>query len=437
MKTKFIKKSLALLIGVSTIVTAFCGCNSQDKENRVDDADNLLASVQKSDNAPVYDFNLSTTKPEYYDIFINKSSNFAVQMLKNEKYDTENTAIAPLSVSVSLSALANGTNKNTLKELKGFLGNKNHNTDTLNQCSSYITQRMGFFNNEETGVFNVNSVWVSKNCSPKRSFLQKYDNFYNSFVYKTDFAQENTSLIISNLRTDNSNSLIPTDGISIQDDYNLYLDCSTAISDQWLKSYNNEAGVATGDFTTADNSKISATYLTSVERSFKTDDAQGFVKDLKNIPCKLICILPNENYSLKDYVDKLTGDKLLDMPHSIAATDFSKVTIPEFSIKQSKSLKENLTKMGIDEIFSADADFTKGFAEDIFVNDITQSVSIEVNQYGVSSPKPEETAEATETPEVDNSIDFNRPFVYAVIDNESYTPIIIGTVNNPQTSQAK
>ena len=435
MKNKLIKKSLAFLFGIMTIATGLCGCNNQEDENRVNDADNLLASVQKSDSAPVYDFNDSTTKPENYDTFINNSSNLAVKMLKANKYDTENTAIAPLSVSVSLSALANGTNQNTLKELKNFLGNSNSSTDTFNQCSSYITQRMSFFNNEENGIFNVNSVWISDSWSPKRSFLQKYDNFYNSFVYKIDFSKENTNLVITNLLADNSNSLIPDTGISIEDNYSLYLDCSTAISDQWLKRY-SETDIKTGDFTTNTGNKTLVTYLTSVERSFKTDDAQGFIKDMKNVPCKLICILPNENYSLKEYVNKLTGDKLLDMPYSVSATDFAEVSIPEFSISESKRLKDSLTQNGIDDIFSVDADFSKGFAEDIFVNDLTQSVKIEINKNGICSSNSESNDESSTT-EVDNSIIFNRPFVYAVVDNESYAPIIIGTVNNPQISQAE
>ncbi|MEE1055840.1 MAG: serpin family protein [Acutalibacteraceae bacterium] len=435
MKNKLIKKGLAFLMGITTVATGLCGCNNQNDENRVNDADDLLASVQKSDNAPVYDFNDSTTKPESYDTFINNSSNLAVKMLKSEKYDTENTAIAPLSVSVSLSALANGANQNTLKELKTFLGNNSNSTDTFNQCSSYITQRMSFFNNEESGVFNVNSVWVSDSYSPKRSFLQKYDNFYDSFVYKTDFSKENTNLVMNNLLTDNSNSLIPDGGISIKDDYSLYLDCSMAISDQWLKSYSDDA-IKTGDFTTNADSKTSVTYLTSVERSFKTDDAQGFIKDMKDVPCKLICILPNENYSLKDYVNKLTGDKLLDMPYSISATDFAEVSIPEFSISESKSLKNSLTQIGIDDIFSTEADFSKGFADDIFVNDLTQSVQIEINRNGICSSKSESN-DKTPTTKVNNNIIFNRPFIYAVIDNESYAPIIIGTVNNPQTSQTE
>lgn len=435
MKNKLIKKGLAFLMGITTVATGLCGCNNQNDENRVNDADDLLASVQKSDSAPVYNFNDSTTKPESYDTFINNSSNLAIKMLKSEKYDTENTAIAPLSVSVSLSALANGANQNTLKELKTFLGNNNNSTDTFNQCSSYITQRMSFFNNEENGIFNVNSVWISDSWSPKRSFLQKYDNFYNSFVYKIDFSKENTNLVITNLLADNSNSLIPDTGISIEDNYSLYLDCSTAISDQWLKGY-SETDIKTGDFTTNTGNKTLVTYLTSVERSFKTDDAQGFIKDMKNVPCKLICILPNENYSLKEYVNKLTGDKLLDMPYSVSATDFAEVSIPEFSISESKSLKDSLTQIGIDDIFSVDADFSKGFAEDIFVNDLTQSVKIEINKNGICSSNSESNDESSTT-EVDNSIIFNRPFVYAVVDNESYAPIILGTVNNPQISQAE
>lgn len=429
MKNKFVKGGVAVVMAVSTAVLGLCGCSSENDENRVKTSDDLLASVQKSESSPEYDFKNSAEQPEGYDSYINTGSALALKMLKTESYQSNNTVVAPLSVTLSLSALENGMSNNTLKQVKGFLGKSNYTTDTINQCSAYISQRMSFLNTEDTGIFNVGSMWVSDSISPKRSFLQKYDNFYDIFAYKTDFSNENTNTVISNLILDNSNSLIQTDSIKTNADYKLYLDCSVAVSDVWLKSY-SEDDVTTGTFAVNDKESANVTYLTSVERTFKTNKAQGFIKDLKNTPCKLVCILPNSDYTLEDYVENLTYDQLLDMPASVSATDFANVSIPEFSVTNSGSIKENLTKIGLDSIFSSDADFSKGFSEDIFVDDITQAVSITVNKNGISAENG--SGEEAEKHDVEQSIKFDRPFLYAVVDNESYIPIIIGTVNNPE-----
>lgn len=429
MRNKYIKAGVATIMAVSTAVFGLCGCNAEEDENRVKNSDDLLAGVQKSEDAPSYDFSSGAEKPESYDTYINNSTNLALKMLKTENYESENTVIAPLSATLSLSALQNGMNGNTLKQVKSFLGKSNYTAETINQCSAYISQRTKCLNTEDTGIFNVGSMWITNSISPKRSFLQKYDNFYNIFAYKTDFSAENADTIISNLILDNSNSLIPTESIKTNADYKLYLDCSVAVSDIWLKSYSEDSVVA-GTFAVNDNENANVTYLTSVERTFTTDKAQGFVKDLQNTPCKLVCILPDSDYTLQEYVDNLTYDQFLDMPSSVSATDFASVSIPEFSITNSGSIKDNLTEIGIESIFTEDADFSKGFSEDVFVNDITQSVSITVNKNGISSEKTSDEEAQKQTAE--ESIKFDRPFLYAVVDNESYVPIIIGTVNNPE-----
>ena len=75
-------------------------------------------------------------------------------------------------------------------------------------------------------------------------------------------------------------------------------------------------------------------------------------------------------------------------------------------------------------------------SENVYVDDITQSVSITVNHNGISADKSNSAgnggSENKVQPQAKDNIVFDRPFIYAVVDNESYIPIIIGTVNNPK-----
>ena len=199
----------------------------------------------------------------------------------------------------------------------------------------------------------------------------------------------------------------------------------------------SENDISKGKFNAYGGKSTDVTYIASLERSFKTNSAKGFVKDLKNTPCKMFFILPDKNYSLEDYVKSLTYDKLVSMPESVSPTEFSNVSIPEFSVSKNVSLKNTLENLGVKRIFSKEADISKGFAEDVYVDDITQSVSVTVNHSGVSAGEDTPSDNSLKNkndvqPKVKDTIIFDRPFIYAVVDNESYIPIIIGTVNNPK-----
>lgn len=433
MKNKFSKLVIAVALSASLLATGLCGCQQEVKENRVSNSDDLLASVQKSDTAPTYDFNSDTEKPESYDNYIKKSCDLGINLLRGEDYKNKNTIVAPIAVSSSLSALANGTSKDTLKELKGVLGKSSYTNEVINQCNAFITQRLGFLNTDTTGVYNISSLWVKSDYSPKRSFLQKYDNFYEDvFAYKANFASSNINEVIKNFSFDNTKEIISPKCIATKEDYSLYLDSSVAVSDNWLIPY-DENSVAQGSFTTADGKAINVNYLTSVEKSFTTDKVKGFVKDLGNTPCKMVFVMPNEDITLDKYVSQLNAEKFLSLMQDMKPTNFVNAKIPEFSISESASIKENLQNVGVSDIFKESADFTKGFTEKAFVNDFTQSATITVNQKGVTFNG---TANDTETEGVSQQANvdliINRPFLYAVVDNDSYAPIIIGTVNNPQ-----
>lgn len=426
MKSKVVLRCITAVVAICTAAMGLGGCNGND-ENKVSVTDNLLASVQKSEDSPSYDFNDTAKKPEGYDSFVKKTGNMALQLLKQTDYAKSNTAISPVSTALSMAAIENAVSKDAQKEIKNHLGKSKQTAEEINSCAAYLTQRLEFFNSDNAGAFSVSSMWVSDKLSPKRSFLQKLENYYSVSAYKTDFTDSKSSTLIKNYISDNSNGLIDAKGVNIGSDYKLYIDSSAIVSDSWLRGY-GESDVKQGSFSNQNGSTANVNFLTSAERAFSDEDAEGFVKDLKSIPCKLVCIMPNKDISLEKYLNELTADRLLNLPTTVSPTDFTNVSIPEFSVESSGSIKKNLENIGITTIFSGDADFSKGFAENLILNDVTQAVSISVNKNGISSDNQSEADK--NAPKTEEGLVLDRPFIYAVVDNESYLPVIIGTVSN-------
>ncbi len=429
MKNNIFKKTITgfCILCLAWISTA---CDRQEENTVLPNADNLLSTVQKSDTSPQYDFLTSAKQPEEYSTYINKSTDLGLKMLKTENYAVQNTIVAPLSVSLSLSAMENGTAQDTLKELKNFVGKANFETDIINQCSAYISQRIRFFNKDGNGVFDTSTVWTDKKITVKRSFLQKYDNFYNMSFYRINFADSDTNTLIKQYIGTQSEKLLPVGTIDTKTTCRLYNDCSVAVSDYWLNDYADSA-VHQGEFVTADKKKVSAEYLESVERTIKTDNATAFVKEFRNIPCKLLCIIPDDDVTLQEYIATLSYDKLLDIPNQIKPTVFAKVSIPKFSLEKSASLKKTLHSLGIKTLFSENADFSKGFAENLYLDDMTQSVKIAISENGITKTTKPENPSVPKGNEAKNTVVFDRPFVYAVIDNECNVPVLLGTITNP------
>ena len=111
-------------------------------------------------------------------------------------------------------------------------------------------------------------------------------------------------------------------------------------------------------------------------------------------------------------------------------------TMPAFKYEYSTKLRDVLRSMGMEKAFDPSADFSrmtdpaKGFA--FFIDNVTHKTAIEVNKKGT-------TAAAVTSVEMKNSmsvsdkeykLDFNRPYVYMILDNKTELPLFIGTVTD-------
>ena len=109
-----------------------------------------------------------------------------------------------------------------------------------------------------------------------------------------------------------------------------------------------------------------------------------------------------------------------------------KAQIPEFDYASEFPLNESLQSLGITDLFSPiHADLSNLSNQRTFLSQIKQKVKIEVNQNGTKAAAVTwGTMKATSAaPVEDIHIILNRPFVYAIVDNQTGIPLFLGLVN--------
>lgn len=431
MKIKTTVKIFPLVM--SALMVLLCGCSQGASSAVVTTHENLLAAIQKSDTAPSYDFTGDVSQPDGYDSYVKTNSELALNLLKSTYSDNGNTIISPLSVTLALGMLENGAGGDAQKEIKKLVGGSTLTLDNVNQCSAYLTQRLTAFNSDESFVGLGNSLWVSNTLSAKRGFLQKDENYFGIPAYTLDFSDKSTNEKITNLTASLTNNTVQNLSPVCDKDSLLYMVSTAAVKSLWVNSFTS---VKTDNFTNSDGSISSVDFLNSVEHYISTDNAQGFVKSLDNIPCKFVALVPNSGSTLQEVLDTLNGTALTQLSTSMLTASFANICIPQFSADAATDLKEQLSALGVTGIFESGSDLTKLADGDVFVNAMTQQTAIAITRdyAGVADSKESATADDAEqagnNTAVDKNVSFNQPFLYAVVDNESGLPIVMGTVTN-------
>lgn len=355
-----------------------------------------------------------------------------------------NVLISPASIDFALGMTENGAANNTLKQMEQTV-NGGIGYEQMNGIMAYSSEKME--NNTDVNWNVANSVWFRDNgmWDMNDDFLNNVVDYYHSEIYKAPFDTQ-TLNDINNWVKKETHEMIPEILSDIPDDAQMYLINAIAFEGEWAEKYEEEAIREGMDFTNIDNSISEVNMLCSSEnRYFKLAGGQGFVKPYEGYEYSFVGILPEEGQTPAEYLDKLaaSGEDFSEAVRNAAYKDVY-VRIPEFDLDYDIELSDAYAAMGMDEPFDPEkADFTKmmspAFEGDfaIWIGRIIHKTHIEVDRKGTKAA----AATAVEmdvagcAPMDEQEIYYvylDRPFVYAIVDNETGLPIFIGCQNTMQ-----
>ena len=197
----------------------------------------------------------------------------------------------------------------------------------------------------------------------------------------------------------------------------------------WLKPY-KDRDIDEGSFQNADGTISTVNMLHSQEQTYiENEDFTGFVKPYMNCSCSFMALLPQKE-SMDSMLQALKNIDFSELLHSLQSMNVF-VTMPEFSYSFGQDMTDLCRRMGIKTLFSEEADFTPMSSEWLKADSIIHKAHIEVDRKGTKAVAATAAFIVRAGLVSDcRSVCLDRPFVYAVIHNDTCLPMFCGIMNH-------
>lgn len=422
------KYSAYLLTGCMLLGMAGCGGES------VGAASDLTKDYRETASGNTGDI---TKNDELSADFKKAYGDFAVKLLRESRNSTKegNTFISPLSVMTALEMTRAGAKGDTLDEMDGTLYEDMLPADAKTELMRFANRLP---DTKDVSFHMANSIWLTddeKLFTPDENYLKQAAADYNAYIFEADFKNEACGDINRWVKKE-------TDGMvkdildEVPENAIMYLVNAMAFQGEWENTY-DEMQVDEAEFTDGDGNKSSVDMMYDEEYTYLEDEhATGFVKPYKD-GYAFVALLPNEDISLEDYVERLDGSTFLNLLEDSQDTKVE-TGLPKFTAQTSLELKDVLTVMGMPLAFDEkNADFSgMGTCSDdsnIYINRVLHKTYVDVNETGTkaaASTVVEMVSEMALEIEEPKEVILNRPFLYAIIEQDSGLPVFIGTVDS-------
>ncbi len=422
--------SLALVAAMSFSMT---GCEDTDRQGKKIDKDNNLTQNVKDVDIETKDLDKE---------FIYSTADFSVNIFKESTNKDisagKNVLISPQSIITAMSMTTNGASGDTLSQLEKTM----YGGMSVEKYNKYINAYSAGLTEVEQVKFNMaNSIWIKNDNSftVEDDFLQTCKSYYNAQVYKTDFDAKSIDEI-NGWVEDNTDGMIDSIIKSIPEAAVMYLINAIAFEGEWQVQYKDSQIQEDISFINYSGNEEKVTMLRSGEEYYLEDDmARGFMKYYKGGDYAFLAMLPDENVDILDYVNSLTGEKLVKTYNNREYLGDGNVMvgIPEFTYAYEKELSKDFTSLGVTDAFDGDlADFSKlGRYEgaNLFINGIFHKTYISLDRNGTKAAAVTAVEVANDScamPDRVETVILDRPFYYAIIDCNTGLPVFMGVVNS-------
>ena len=349
-----------------------------------------------------------------------------IDMLSTEA-SGKNIMFSPTSLNFALGMIAEGAKGETKEVLSAYLGTSDfasYAKEYLDKIQAYNTEDESY--GYQSKVKIADAVWMDDGLTLQEKFKNTVSNSFGAEVKAVDFsATEETCDIINSWCDKNTEGLIPkiiTPDL-INDNTGLCLTNSLYFESGW-------SGEPWNVSDTEENfGKIEKTkYMTCTgDQYYENDKSTAFGRDYAN-GLSFIGILPNDegDFTLED----LDISGLLKSNPEYDAVDCK---MPKLNFETSTVLNDMLSNLGLDNIFSSNADFSGIADQNVNVDTILQKTKLELDENGtkaaaVTAVTMECMSATVEKEPIIKTVELTRPFAFLIYDRSNDEILFIGKV---------
>ena len=406
------KKRILSIFAAALTLTACTSCSASFRSAK------QLTTTQKAPSVSASDSQQQDAAQAYL--------NFTASLLQHT-FSGDNLLLSPLSAADALCLTMEGATGETRQQMETVLGE----AETMGGYFSTIRRETG----EQLTM--ADSVWIRNDpsLSVNDTFLAIAAEDYQAEVFSAPF-DENTRQDINTWVEDRTDGEIQNLIEQIQGSEMLYLINTTLFDAKWQDKYEDNE-IRDRDFTTVSGKTTQVKMMYSDEDTYLENDfCTGLLKYYEGKDYAFVGLLPDEDITIYQLVDRLDGDTL----HKLISGRISaevEAGIPVFSGDTKLELADILPDMGMPLAFSPGADFLDMATYDgqnLYIGRVIHQTRIEVNEQGTKAAAATAVimeSGAAETSSNSYTVILNRPFVYMLVDMRQEIPIFIGVMTDP------
>lgn len=346
--------------------------------------------------------------------------------------EPKNTMISPMSVSLALAMVYNGTEGNTKAQMEQMLHKAGMTPDDINQ--SYKDLVAALISHDPKVELSISNAIFYRNTFPvKDAFKTTNQNYYNAEVSGLDFAKTVETLNTVNDWV-NTNTKGKIDKIieQVKAEDIMYLLNAIYFNGEWKYRFDTKE-TADRSFTKEDATVVQVPTMKIEEpfNYFNHSDFQLLEMPYGSGKYSMLIFLPASGKNTGDVISMMSSENVNDWISKLSEQK-KEVFLPKFEFKFDNSLVDELTALGMTDAFN-DADLSGiSDAAKLVISEVMHKTYIKVDERGTEAAAVTGiTIELTSMP-VDNSFRVDHPFVFAIREKDTQSILFIGKVMDPK-----
>lgn len=348
----------------------------------------------------------------------------AYDLLRLENNET-NTLFSPLSINYILNMIMDGCENETdsYKELYSLINGTT--LDTVNNIKDRLTL--------------ANSIFIKDTYKDdiKQSYIDLLNSKYNSNVYYDEFKSATSINNWVKENTMNQIDKVLDDSYFMNPLLTMILVNALAMDMEWNQEF-IPSDTIPGNF--SENLTVNMmknTYEDNSTKYYQDENITAVKLDLKkydNEQFEYLAIMPN---NLKEYLNNFNNDTYQNIYNNLNNIKENKklnVLIPRYSYQYDLNLKKDLNTLGVNGIFDS-SDLTSISDKSLKVADVIHKTNIDFSEKGIKAAAvTAATFKAGAMPETKKItvLEFNKPFMYFIINKNTGNIWFVGTLYTPE-----
>ena len=359
--------------------------------------------------------------------------------LFNEIRKTEqakNIFISPFSVSIALAMTLNGASGETEQAMTNALQLQGLDSEAIN--AGYAGLRQTLQTSDPKVILTIaNSLWARQDVPFKQDFLQRNTQFFGAEVSTLDFTDPNTLTTINQWVNTNTNGKITKILDEINPDAVLFLINAIYFKGSWQTEF-EPARTRDGTFhlATGGEKQVPMMMRTGDYRYYENyeENFQAISLPYGDGRISMYIFLPSRESNLNTFLDGLNTENWENWISQFREREVF-LSMPKFKLEYEKTLNNPLQSLGMGIAFApGGADFSRMadlevLGRNLYIGEVLHKAVVEVNEEGTEAAAV--TSIGVRVTSAPPAFIADRPFFFAIRDNETKTVLFMGIVVDP------